>query len=136
MLISDWSSDGCSSDLIEDITAKVGKLDIAAAEKARLVDAAKAAWSASAGPAYTRLLAEMKRQQPGAPTADGVWRLPDGKAYYEALLANYTTTDMTATEIHDLGLSEVARIHGEMKTRSEEHTSELQSPMRISYAVF
>src|SRR3546814_11201774 len=75
MLISDWSSDGCSSDLIEDITAKVGKLDIAAAEKARLVDAAKAAWSASAGPAYTRLLAEMKRQQPGAPTADGVWRL-------------------------------------------------------------
>src|SRR3546814_8152459 len=79
--------------LIEDITAKVGKLDIAAAEKARLVDAAKAAWSASAGPAYTRLLAEMKRQQPGAPTADGVWR-------------------------------------------SEEHTSELQSLMRISYAVF
>src|SRR3546814_10542613 len=101
----------------------------------------------------------MKRQQPGAPTADGVWRLPDGKAYYEALLANYTTTDMTATQIHDLGLSEVARIHGEMKTimakvgfkgtlqqffvhlrtspqRSEEHTSELQSLMRISYAVF
>ena len=101
--------------LIEDIGAKIGKLDITAAEKTRLVDAAKTAWSASAGPAYTRLLAEMKRQQPGAPTADGVWRLPDGKAYYEALLANYTTTDMTATEIHDLGLSEVARIHGEMK---------------------
>nr|WP_179497264.1 DUF885 domain-containing protein [Sphingopyxis sp. JAI108] len=102
--------------LIEDITAKVEKLDIAAAEKARLVGAAKSAWSTSAGPAYTRLLAEMKRQQPGAPTADGVWRLPDGKAYYEALLANYTTTDMTAAQIHDLGLAEVARIHGEMKT--------------------
>ncbi|WP_447953611.1 DUF885 domain-containing protein [Sphingopyxis chilensis] len=102
--------------LIEDITAKVEKLDIAAAEMARLVGAAKSAWSTSAGPAYTRLLAEMKRQQPGAPTADGVWRLPDGKAYYEALLANYTTTDMTAAQIHDLGLAEVARIHGEMKT--------------------
>jgi uncharacterized protein (DUF885 family) len=101
--------------LIEDITAKVGKLDIAAAEKTRLVDAAKSAWSTSAGPAYTRLLAEMKRQQPGAPTADGVWRLPDGQAYYKALLANYTTTDMTATAIHDLGLAEVARIHGEMR---------------------
>ncbi len=101
--------------LIEDITAKVGKLDIAPAEKTRLVDAAKSAWSSSAGPAYTRLLAEMKRQQPGAPTADGVWRLPDGQAYYEALLANYTTTDMTAAQIHDLGLSEVARIHGEMR---------------------
>ncbi|WP_432770862.1 MAG: DUF885 domain-containing protein [Sphingopyxis sp.] len=102
--------------LIEDIGAKVGKLDIAAAEKTRLVDAANAAWATSAGPAYTRLLAEMKRQQPGAPTADGVWRLPDGKAYYEALLASYTTTDMTAAEVHDLGLAEVARIHGEMKT--------------------
>ncbi len=100
--------------VIEDITAKVGKLSIDAAERARLVAAAKTAWNESAGPAYGRLLVEMKRQQAIAPTQDGVWRLPDGKAYYEALLANYTTTDMTAAEIHDLGLSEVARIHGEM----------------------
>ncbi len=102
--------------VVEDITAKVGKLDIDAAEKTRLIAAAKAAWADSAGPAYTRLLTEMKRQQASAPTQDGVWRLPDGKAYYEALLANYTTTDMTAAEIHNLGLSEVARIHGEMTT--------------------
>ena len=102
--------------VVEDLAAKVAKLDIDAAEKARLTTAAKTAWAESAGPAYGRLLAEMKRQQASAPTQDGVWRLPDGKAYYEALLANYTTTDMTATQIHDLGLSEVARIHGEMKT--------------------
>ncbi|MDO9369672.1 MAG: DUF885 domain-containing protein [Sphingopyxis sp.] len=102
--------------VVEDIIAKVGKLTIDAAEKARLTGAAKAAWNESAGPAYGRLLTEMKRQQASAPTQDGVWRLPDGKAYYEALLANYTTTDMTATQIHDLGLAEVARIHGEMKT--------------------
>jgi hypothetical protein len=76
--------------VVEDITAKVGKLNIDAAEKARLVASAKAAWSESAGPAYGRLLAEMKRQQASAPTQDGVWRLPDGKAYYEALLANYS----------------------------------------------
>ena len=101
--------------VIEDISEKIGKLTIDAAEKTRLVDAAKAAWAESAGPAYTRLAAEMKRQQAIAPTQDGVWRMPDGKAYYEALLANYTTTDMTAAQIHDLGLSEVARIHGEMK---------------------
>jgi len=101
--------------VIEDITAKVNKLDIDAAEKTRLVAAAKAAWAESAGPAYTRLSAEMARQQASAPTQDGVWRMPGGQAYYEALLANYTTTDMTAAQIHDLGLSEVARIHGEMK---------------------
>ncbi|WP_287939875.1 DUF885 domain-containing protein [Sphingopyxis sp.] len=101
--------------VIEDIGAKVGKLDIDAGEKTRLTDAAKAAWAESAGPAYGRLLAEMKRQQAVAPTQDGIWRLPDGKAYYAALLANYTTTGMTAAQIHALGLSEVARIHGEMK---------------------
>ena len=101
--------------VIEDIGTKVGKLDIDAGEKTRLTDAAKAAWAESAGPAYGRLLAEMKRQQAVAPTQDGIWRLPDGKAYYAALLANYTTTDMSAAQIHALGLSEVARIHGEMK---------------------
>ena len=101
--------------VVEDITTKVGKLNIDPTEKARLVGAAQTAWNESAGPAYGRLLAEMKRQQAIAPTQDGVWRLPDGKAYYEALLANYTTTDMTAAQIHDLGLSEVARIHGEMQ---------------------
>ena len=101
--------------VIEDIGAKVGKLDIDAGEKTRLTDAATAAWAESAGPAYGRLLAEMKRQQAVAPTQDGIWRLPNGKAYYAALLANYTTTDMSAAQIHALGLSEVARIHGEMK---------------------
>ncbi len=102
--------------VIEDITSKVIKLEIDAAEKTRLIAAAKAAWAESAGPAYTRLAAEMARQQATAPTQDGVWRMPGGQAYYEALLANYTTTNMTAAQIHDLGLSEVARIHGEMKT--------------------
>ncbi|MBY4635916.1 DUF885 domain-containing protein [Sphingopyxis sp. XHP0097] len=101
--------------VLDDFAAKVGKLTVADAEKARLIAAAKAAWVESAGPAYDRLLAEMKRQQAVAPTDDGVWRLPDGKAYYEALLANYTTTDMTAEQIHNLGLSEVARIHGKMR---------------------
>lgn len=101
--------------VIEDFTAKVDKLDIAATEKARLGGTASMTWAGSAGTAYDRLLTEMKRQQASAPTQDGIWRLPDGKAYYEALLANYTTTDMTAAQIHDLGLSEVARIHGEMK---------------------
>jgi uncharacterized protein (DUF885 family) len=115
-LISDIGNlQGPDNAVVEDIVAKVGKLDVDPAEKARLIAAAKAAWAESAGPAYGRLLTEMKRQQATAPTQDGVWRLPDGKAYYEALLANYTTTDMTAAQIHDLGLAEVARIHGEMK---------------------
>ena len=101
--------------VIADFTAKVGRLGIAEAEKARLAEAARAAWTDSAGPAYDRLLAALKRQQASAPTDDGIWRLPDGAAYYQALLASYTTTGMTAAQIHALGLSEVARIHGEME---------------------
>lgn len=76
---------------------------------------AREAWSESGKPAYERLLAEMKRQQAIAPTDDGVWRFPEGEAYYKALLANYTTTDLTADDIHNIGLSEVERIHGEMR---------------------
>lgn len=73
------------------------------------------AWNDSARPAYQRLLAEMKRQQAMAPTDDGVWRLPQGEEYYAALLASYTTTDLTADEIHNIGLREVDRIHTEMR---------------------
>lgn len=80
-----------------------------------LIQSAMRAWQTSAQPAYARLLDEMKRQQAIAPTTDGVWRLPDGAAYYKALLASYTSTDMTAQQIHQLGLDEVARIHGEMR---------------------
>jgi uncharacterized protein (DUF885 family) len=44
----------------------------------------------------------------------GVGALPNGEAYYNHQLAGYTTTDMTADEIHDLGLAEVTRLRGEM----------------------
>jgi uncharacterized protein (DUF885 family) len=44
----------------------------------------------------------------------GVWKFPDGEAYYNYELRNNTTTDMTADEIHAIGLSEVDRIQGEI----------------------
>ena len=44
----------------------------------------------------------------------GVWKLPDGKAYYNYLLRRHTTTDMTADEIHAIGVAEVERIQTEM----------------------
>jgi uncharacterized protein (DUF885 family) len=43
-----------------------------------------------------------------------VWKLPDGKAYYNYLLRQHTTTNMTADEIHAIGVAEVDRIQSEM----------------------
>lgn len=102
--------------LLDDFRSKIAKLEVTTERRQALNMAAVAAWSESAAPAYRRLKAEMERQQALAPTDDGVWRMPDGAAYYRALLSQYTTTDMTAAQIHDLGLAEVKRIHGEMRS--------------------
>lgn len=102
---------GNDNAILEDFRGKVAELDGSAA----MIETAESAWATSARPAYERLLAEMKRQQAIAPTDDGIWRFPEGAAYYEALLANYTTTDLTADEIHNIGLREIERIHGEMR---------------------
>lgn len=113
---------GDDNAVLKDFKSKVDALPVAdqnnaseAAEASILYEQARDAWRGSAAPAYRRLLAEMKRQEATAPTDDGVWRLPDGGNYYKALLKNYTTTDLTADEIHNIGLREVDRIHGEMR---------------------
>ncbi|MAF61323.1 MAG: DUF885 domain-containing protein [Blastomonas sp.] len=108
-------NEGAPSTLLADLTKKVEALDIAAPEKAALIEAGGQALTTSVKPAYQRLIAEMERQQAIAPTEDGIWRLKDGGAYYTQLLANYTTTDLSADQIHQIGLDNVARIHGEMR---------------------
>lgn len=106
---------GDGNAILTDLAGKVEKLDLDPDTKAGIIGGAKDAWTDSAAPAYQRLLAEMQRQQGIAPTEDGVWRFAEGDKYYAALLKNYTTTDLTADEIHALGLRETARIHDEMR---------------------
>lgn len=106
---------GDDNAVLADLAGKLDKLDLSTETRQRINADGKAAWSDSAVPAYQRLRVEMERQQAIAPTADGVWRFPEGDRYYNALLANYTTTDLTAEEIHTIGLREVERIHGEMR---------------------
>ena len=106
---------GPDSALYADLKTKVSALSIAPAEKQALIAAGAQALTTSVKPAYERLIALMTEQEKAAPTDDGVWRFKDGQAYYAERLANYTTTTMTAAQIHDLGLANVARIHGEMR---------------------
>ena len=56
----------------------------------------------------------MQEQQKAAGTDDGIWRFPTGAAQYQTLLKYYTTVDLTPDQVHELGLQQVARIHGEM----------------------
>ena len=68
-------------------------------------------------PAYDALIAWAQSELPLTDDiATGVWQLPQGPAFYEERLETMTTTGMTADEIHQLGLDEVARIHAEMES--------------------
>ncbi len=114
-----FDDSGKDSPLMGDFRKKVTSLvengTITQAEADQLLDEATDALTNSVGPAYKAAIAELGEQAKTATTDDGAWKLPDGDAYYASRLADYTTTDMTAEEIHNLGLAEVARIHDEMR---------------------
>ncbi len=65
-------------------------------------------------PAYEHLLAYLRELAPKATSNGGVWRLPDGDAFYQQAIKQHTTTDMSAEEIHAIGLAEVERIGSQM----------------------
>jgi uncharacterized protein (DUF885 family) len=76
---------------------------------------AEAALSEGVYPAYRKLIAYAEQLEAVAATDDGVWKLPDGEAFYDYTLRQFTTTDYTADQIHEMGLREVARIEAEMR---------------------
>jgi uncharacterized protein (DUF885 family) len=103
------------SALMEDIRGKITALQIPDEEKVALTADAEKALLSSVKPAYEKLIAVLEDQEKRATTDDGVWKLPEGEAYYQHMLKQHTTTNMTAQEIHEFGLKEVERIHGEIK---------------------
>ncbi len=103
------------SPLFKDFKAKLDKLEINAVDKQRLLERAEAALTHSVGPAYASLIEMFERHQAIATEDDGVWKLPNGEAYYQSRLKHYTTTELSADEIHEIGLAEVARIQDEMR---------------------
>jgi uncharacterized protein (DUF885 family) len=61
-------------------------------------------------PAYRKLIDYFNGVLPKTTTDDGVWKLPDGEAFYAYMLRKSTTTTLKPEEVHDLGLREVARM--------------------------
>lgn len=108
------------SPLLEDFEGKVGALkDVDDATKAQLTAEARAALVEAVKPAYENLIALFEAQEKIASDDDGAWKLPEGRDYYNYTLRSHTTTALSADEIHELGVREVARIHREMTAIKE-----------------
>jgi uncharacterized protein (DUF885 family) len=89
---------------------------VSAADRAALQAEAKKVIADTLVPAYRRFGEFFDKDYlPHTVTSIAVSDLPDGKAYYDFLAAYYTTTDLSADAIHQIGVKEVARIRGEME---------------------
>jgi uncharacterized protein (DUF885 family) len=88
---------------------------IPAAEQEKLRAEAKAAISGKLIPAYAKLLTFYRQDYvPQARTTLAAEALPDGKAFYQQQIREYTTLDLSPEQIHQIGLEEVARIQQQM----------------------
>ena len=106
-------TDGEDSPLFADFRGKVEKAALPGTDA--LVEEAEAALLSSVQPAYLSLLAMYDAHAEAASEDDGAWKLPGGAEYYAARLKHYTTTDLSADAIHEIGLREVARIQNRMR---------------------
>jgi uncharacterized protein (DUF885 family) len=86
------------------------------AAKRALLEAAEREIDASVIPAFQSLADYLGHLESVATTDEGVWKFANGKAYYAYALRHHSTTELSADEIHELGLQEVDRIRAEMRT--------------------
>ncbi len=94
---------------------------IPAAERERLGAAARDLIANTVVPAYRRFDQFFRDQYlPACRTTVGIWDTPDGDAYYRNRIRHYTTTGLTAAEIHAIGLKEVARNRAAMQKVMDE----------------
>lgn len=111
-----FDGSGDDSTLLADFRSKLDALGgLASAEREELIESARDALRTVVQPAYEDLALTLQRLERRATDDDGVWRFENGDAFYKFALRRATTTEMSAAEIHDLGLSEISRIHGEMR---------------------
>ena len=106
---------GDDSTLLADFKRKVTALEISQDEKDALINEATDALKSAVKPAYSKLINYLAQLEKRADDRDGAWKLPEGNTFYNNALKRTTTTDLTAKEIHAIGLSEVSRIHDEMR---------------------
>jgi len=96
---------------------KLGKLEkVSAQDRESLLAGVEAEISRTVYPAYSKLIEYFNALEQKATSDDGVWKLPQGGEYYAHCLRSNTSTDYSPEQVHEIGVKEVARIEGEMKT--------------------
>ncbi len=86
------------------------------ADRSRLTAAYTQAIKEQLVPSYQKLYEFFDKEYiPAGRTTAGISEIPDGREYYNHLIRQWTTTDMTADQVFDLGMSEVNRIQEEME---------------------
>lgn len=108
-------SDGTPPLLARFVAAAADLYDVDARALDELVGEAERLVREVVSPACARLAATVREIATRVTDDVGVWRATDGDAYYRYLLRVYTTTDVSAEEIFDLGLREVSRIQAEVR---------------------
>ena len=110
-----FDSAASNSRLFDDFTKKIDALkDVDSGTRDRLLSGATKALNESVKPAYEKLIAFLEDQSKRANDDAGVWKFPDGADFYRSALHRSTTTNLSASQIHEIGLTDVARIHAEM----------------------
>ncbi|MEL1232245.1 MAG: DUF885 domain-containing protein, partial [Candidatus Neomarinimicrobiota bacterium] len=100
--------------IYKDFIKKLEALEISDAQKLRYKSEVEAVLLTVVNYSYRKLIDFLKEQQKLADNNHGVWKFEDGEEYYQHTLDGYTTLGLTAEQIHEIGLSEVERIHGEI----------------------
>jgi uncharacterized protein (DUF885 family) len=101
--------------LVTTLDQRLAKLaDVPEPVRAKAVSSAARIVDEKIRPAYQRVQAFMAEIHPRTGDVAGISRLPGGLAAYQQALKTYTSTTLTAEQIHEIGLREVARIEGEM----------------------
>ena len=100
--------------IYDDFMKKLNALDISDAVKLRYQSEVEAVLLTIVNFSYRKFIDFLKEQQKFADNNHGVWKYEDGAEYYQYTLDGYTTLGLTAEEIHEIGLSEVDRIHQEI----------------------
>ena len=106
---------GPASTVLADFTKKVNALDIDKMAKSVLLKELNNVLTANLKPGYDAFITYIKKLEQKSDSRDGVWKFPEGEAFFKNALKRTTTTDLTSDEIHQIGLKEVSRIHDEMR---------------------